>query len=60
MSEFEPNPPERAQPGIRKEANESRAAVGLVFVWVIFGAYNVDVVQAIHDGEHVPSCVEFR
>jgi hypothetical protein len=50
MSDSESTPAERAQLGFRDEVTGSRAAVGLVFVWVIFGAYNIDLVQAIHDG----------
>jgi hypothetical protein len=50
MSDSEATPAERAQQGLRNEVTGSRAAVGLVFVWVIFGAYNIDLVQAIHDG----------
>jgi len=49
MSDREATPAGHAQPGFRDEVTDSRAAVGLVFVWVILGAYNIDFVQAIHD-----------
>lgn len=41
---------------VSDEPASIRAAVALVFVWIILGAYSVDIVQAIHDfsGSRVP------
>lgn len=57
MSESRSVGNDRARTGLRREVTESRAAFFLVFVWVLIGAYNVDMVQAVHDG--VGSTVPF-